>query len=134
MYVQLSEYLNYEDGKFSKSRGVGVFGNHAKETGIPADVFRFYLLYVRPESQVRELADIFSFYLLYICKESLVREDANIFRIYLLYVLLASQLHVRELTDIFIFLQPVVITPRITGSLTCWHLQDLPKVTGRRRC
>ncbi len=45
------EYLNYEDGKFSKSRGVGVFGNNAQETGIPADVWRFYLLYVRPESQ-----------------------------------------------------------------------------------
>ena len=43
--------MNYEDGKFSKSRGVGVFGNNAKETGIPADVWRFYLLYVRPESQ-----------------------------------------------------------------------------------
>lgn len=47
------EYLNYEDGKFSKSRGIGVFGDNAKETGIPADIFRFYLLYVRPESQVR---------------------------------------------------------------------------------
>jgi methionyl-tRNA synthetase len=47
-----AEYLNYEDGKFSKSRGTGVFGNQAKETGISADVFRFYLLYVRPESQV----------------------------------------------------------------------------------
>lgn len=46
-----TEYLNYEDGKFSKSRGVGVFGNNAQETGIPADVWRFYLLYVRPESQ-----------------------------------------------------------------------------------
>ena len=45
------EYLNYEDGKFSKSRGVGVFGNDAKDTNIPADVFRFYLLYLRPESQ-----------------------------------------------------------------------------------
>ncbi|KAG8257711.1 hypothetical protein J6590_042821 [Homalodisca vitripennis] len=45
------KYLNYEDGKFSKSRGVGVFGNDARDTGIPADVFRFYLLYVRPESQ-----------------------------------------------------------------------------------
>lgn len=48
----LLEYLNYEDTKFSKSRGTGVFGHQAKETGIPADVFRFYLLYVRPESQV----------------------------------------------------------------------------------
>lgn len=46
-----SEFLNYEDGKFSKSRGIGVFGSDAIETGIPADVFRFYLLYVRPETQ-----------------------------------------------------------------------------------
>lgn len=45
------EYLNYEDGKFSKSRGVGVFGDMAKDTGIPADVWRFYLLYLRPEGQ-----------------------------------------------------------------------------------
>uniref|UniRef100_A0A8C5NKA9 Methionine--tRNA ligase, cytoplasmic n=1 Tax=Junco hyemalis TaxID=40217 RepID=A0A8C5NKA9_JUNHY len=46
-----TEYLNYEDGKFSKSRGVGVFGDMAKDTGIPADVWRFYLLYLRPEGQ-----------------------------------------------------------------------------------
>ena len=46
------EYLNYEDGKFSKSRGVGVFGNDAEETGIPADIWRFYLLQIRPETQV----------------------------------------------------------------------------------
>ncbi|CAI5765094.1 methionine--tRNA ligase, cytoplasmic isoform X1 [Podarcis lilfordi] len=46
-----TEYLNYEDGKFSKSRGVGVFGDMAKDTGIPADIWRFYLLYLRPESQ-----------------------------------------------------------------------------------
>ncbi|XP_063724423.1 methionine--tRNA ligase, cytoplasmic-like [Symsagittifera roscoffensis] len=45
------EYLNYEEGKFSKSRNVGVFGNNARDSGIPADVFRFYLLFVRPESQ-----------------------------------------------------------------------------------
>jgi methionyl-tRNA synthetase len=45
------EYLNYEDGKFSKSRGVGVFGTDVQETGIPADVWRFYLLYIRPENQ-----------------------------------------------------------------------------------
>ncbi|CAG2058403.1 unnamed protein product [Timema podura] len=47
----VGEYLNYEDGKFSKSRGVGVFGTDARDTGIPSDVWRFYLLYVRPESQ-----------------------------------------------------------------------------------
>nr|XP_033791943.1 methionine--tRNA ligase, cytoplasmic isoform X2 [Geotrypetes seraphini] len=46
-----TEYLNYEDGKFSKSRGVGVFGDMAKDTGIPADIWRFYLLFVRPEGQ-----------------------------------------------------------------------------------
>nr|XP_020018748.1 methionine--tRNA ligase, cytoplasmic [Castor canadensis] len=46
-----SEYLNYEDGKFSKSRGVGVFGDMAQDTGIPADIWRFYLLYIRPEGQ-----------------------------------------------------------------------------------
>jgi len=46
-----TEYLNYEDAKFSKSRGVGVFGNDAQATGIPADVWRFYLIYVRPENQ-----------------------------------------------------------------------------------
>ncbi len=46
-----SEYLNYEDGKFSKSRGVGVFGTDARNTSIPADIYRFYLLFVRPESQ-----------------------------------------------------------------------------------
>uniref|UniRef100_W5LDC5 Methionine--tRNA ligase, cytoplasmic n=1 Tax=Astyanax mexicanus TaxID=7994 RepID=W5LDC5_ASTMX len=46
-----TEYLNYEDTKFSKSRGVGVFGDMAKDTGIPSDVWRFYLLYLRPEGQ-----------------------------------------------------------------------------------
>jgi methionyl-tRNA synthetase len=45
-----SEYLNYEGGQFSKSRGVGVFGNDAQDTGIPADVWRFYIFYNRPET------------------------------------------------------------------------------------
>jgi methionyl-tRNA synthetase len=44
-----TEYLNYESGKFSKSKGVGVFGTDAVESGIPADVWRFYLYYNRPE-------------------------------------------------------------------------------------
>lgn len=38
--ISVTEYLNYEGGKFSKSRGVGVFGNDAKDTGIPAEVGR----------------------------------------------------------------------------------------------
>jgi hypothetical protein len=36
--ISVTEYLNYEGGKFSKSRGVGVFGNDAKDTGIPVEV------------------------------------------------------------------------------------------------
>ena len=48
-HMSSSEYLNYESGKFSKSRGVGVFGTDVMETGIPADVWRFYIFYNRPE-------------------------------------------------------------------------------------
>lgn len=50
-HVMATEYLNYEDGKFSKSRGTGVFGNDAQNTGIPADIWRFYLASSRPENQ-----------------------------------------------------------------------------------
>lgn len=49
-HLSTTEYLNYEDGKFSKSRGVGVFGNNAKDTGVAADVWRYYLLKQRPET------------------------------------------------------------------------------------
>jgi methionyl-tRNA synthetase len=48
-HISSSEYLNYEGGKFSKSRGIGVFGTDTIETGIPADVWRFYIFYNRPE-------------------------------------------------------------------------------------
>jgi methionyl-tRNA synthetase len=48
-HMSSSEYLNYESGKFSKTRGVGVFGTDVMETGIPADVWRFYIFYNRPE-------------------------------------------------------------------------------------
>lgn len=50
-HIMATEYLNYEDGKFSKSRGIGVFGNDAQDTGIPADVWRYYLAAARPEGQ-----------------------------------------------------------------------------------
>lgn len=49
-HINTTEYLQYEDGKFSKSRGVGVFGNNAKDTGISPSVWRYYLTSVRPES------------------------------------------------------------------------------------
>jgi len=48
-HMSSTEYLNYEGGKFSKSRGVGIFGTDTMETGIPADVWRFYIFYNRPE-------------------------------------------------------------------------------------
>lgn len=52
--LSTTEYLNYEGGKFSKSKGVGVFGNTAKETGVDPDVWRYYLLSRRPESSDSE--------------------------------------------------------------------------------
>eukprot|EP00236_Picocystis_salinarum_P001455 CAMPEP_0183828968 /NCGR_PEP_ID=MMETSP0807_2-20130328/3068_1 /TAXON_ID=88271 /ORGANISM="Picocystis salinarum, Strain CCMP1897" /LENGTH=791 /DNA_ID=CAMNT_0026074175 /DNA_START=87 /DNA_END=2462 /DNA_ORIENTATION=- len=47
--ISVTEYLNYEGGKFSKSRGTGVFGDDAMKTGIPSEVWRYYLLSNRPE-------------------------------------------------------------------------------------
>ncbi|GMO29371.1 MAG: methionine--tRNA ligase [Termitinemataceae bacterium] len=48
-HMSSTEYLNYESGKFSKSKGVGVFGTDVMETGIAADIWRFYVYYNRPE-------------------------------------------------------------------------------------
>lgn len=50
-HLSTTEYLQYENGKFSKSRGVGVFGNNAKETGVSPSVWRYYLASNRPENQ-----------------------------------------------------------------------------------
>ncbi|RYP80095.1 hypothetical protein DL770_006378 [Monosporascus sp. CRB-9-2] len=52
--LSTTEYLNYEGGKFSKSKNIGVFGNSAKETGIDADIWRYYLLSKRPETSDSE--------------------------------------------------------------------------------
>ena len=49
-HIDSTEYLNYEHLKFSKSNGVGVFGDNAKESGIPSDVFRYVLMFYRPEN------------------------------------------------------------------------------------
>lgn len=49
-HLNSTEYLNYEGGKFSKSRGTGVFGSDARDSGIPAAVWRYYLLSTRPET------------------------------------------------------------------------------------
>ncbi|KAL9643418.1 hypothetical protein ABK040_010033 [Willaertia magna] len=47
--ISSTEYLNYENTKFSKTNGIGVFGDQAKDTGIPSEVWRYYLIAMRPE-------------------------------------------------------------------------------------
>lgn len=49
-HLNTTEYLQYEGGKFSKSRGIGVFGNNAQDSGIAPSVWRYYLACLRPES------------------------------------------------------------------------------------
>jgi len=49
-HISTTEYLNYESGKFSKSRGVGVFGDSVQRTGVSSSVWRYYLLVNRPEN------------------------------------------------------------------------------------
>lgn len=48
-HISSSEYLNYENGKFSKSRNTGIFGDDCKNLSIPVDMWRFYIFYNRPE-------------------------------------------------------------------------------------
>ncbi len=49
-HINATEYLNYEHTKFSKSNQIGVFGDNAKDSGVPADVFRYVLMFYRPEN------------------------------------------------------------------------------------
>ncbi len=49
-HIDATEYLQHEDGKFSKSRGTGLFADDALASGIPSDVYRYYLLINRPET------------------------------------------------------------------------------------
>ncbi|PKC60057.1 methionyl-tRNA synthetase [Rhizophagus irregularis] len=49
-HINTTEYLNYENTKFSKSRNIGVFGTDAKDTGINVSVWRYYLIASRPET------------------------------------------------------------------------------------
>jgi methionyl-tRNA synthetase len=49
-HLAATEYLQYENDKFSKSRGLGVFGDDAMSTGVLADCWRYYLMAIRPET------------------------------------------------------------------------------------
>lgn len=54
------QFLNYEGQKFSKSKGVGIFGDQLLKSDIPVDYWRFYLASVIPETRDTEfLADEF---------------------------------------------------------------------------
>ncbi|MBI2147334.1 methionine--tRNA ligase [Candidatus Woesearchaeota archaeon] len=55
-HLSSTEYLNYENGKFSKTHKTGVFGDDAKFSGIPPDVWRYYLLVNRPEQADTEFS------------------------------------------------------------------------------
>jgi len=45
------QYLNYEGGKFSKSKNRGVFCENLSKTGLDSDYWRFYLSYIIPETK-----------------------------------------------------------------------------------
>jgi len=54
--ISTTEWLNYEidpetgkPKKFSKTRGIGIFGDDAMNSGIPSEVWRYYLLANRLE-------------------------------------------------------------------------------------
>lgn len=55
-HISTTEFLNYEKDengaplKFSKTRNVGVFGDDAMNSGIPSEVWRYFLLSCRPET------------------------------------------------------------------------------------
>ena len=49
-YVEGLQYLNYEGGKFSKSKKKGVFCEKLPETDINPDIMRAYLTFIMPES------------------------------------------------------------------------------------
>ncbi|ODV95044.1 hypothetical protein PACTADRAFT_43319 [Pachysolen tannophilus NRRL Y-2460] len=49
-HLSTTEYLQYEGGKFSKSRSIGVFGDNAEASGVPPSVWRYYLSSIRPET------------------------------------------------------------------------------------
>jgi len=49
-HISATHYLQYGTQKFSKSRGIGIFGSDIASTLIPVDVWRFYLIMMRPEN------------------------------------------------------------------------------------
>ncbi len=54
--ISSNEYMNYENGQFSKSRGTGIFGDDAMNSGLHPDLFRYYITINRPEKTDTEFA------------------------------------------------------------------------------
>ena len=52
IYVFDLGYGGLEDSKFSKSGGIGIFGDPIQHIETRLNTWRFYLLYVPPEAQV----------------------------------------------------------------------------------
>lgn len=50
------EYLNYESGKFSKSKHVGIFLDDVLELNFEPDVWRYYLINIIPETSDSEFS------------------------------------------------------------------------------
>jgi methionyl-tRNA synthetase len=48
--ISATEYLTANGDKFNKGRGVGLFGHQAQQSTIHPDVWRYYLLSIRPET------------------------------------------------------------------------------------
>jgi methionyl-tRNA synthetase len=49
------DYLHYEGSIFATARGIGVFGDRVQNTKISSNIWRFDLIYIRPETQVNSL-------------------------------------------------------------------------------
>ncbi|MBU7044663.1 MAG: methionine--tRNA ligase [Theionarchaea archaeon] len=49
--ISVNEYITYEGGPFSKSKGLGIFCDDVMTSGISPEVWRYYLLISRPEKQ-----------------------------------------------------------------------------------
>jgi len=47
--ISTCEYLNFEGAKFSKGDNIGIFGDTVRDTNIPPEVWRYYLMANRPE-------------------------------------------------------------------------------------
>lgn len=50
-YIAANQYLNYEGGQFSKSRGRGIFSSDVKDLPFAPDVWRFMIMANRPEKK-----------------------------------------------------------------------------------